>query len=787
MKPNEKMNKIKACTILILISLSVLSFGQQGARLEGYVFDKTTELPLENVQIMIKPPGKGTISNQNGFYTFTGLEPGNYFIEARYLGYAPLRVKISIQDIQTKTKDLYLNPAVQTLDEIEVRDKTFNRHSFPARKIEKMEIRQSAARDVGDFLRQEPNLSGIRKGAVGIDPVLRGNRFKQINVVVNSVMNIEGGCPNRMDPAISHIDIDDIREIEILKGPFALRYGPNFGGIINIKTINPWKENKFTTDVTAIKGYESNWNGSKEHLSVAGGNRRFFFSLSGNHKKYGNYTAGSGQEIRSAFEKYNYSVFLGAAPLENHQVILGMKRSYGRNISFPALPMDERSDDTRLLNFEYKIEKISGMIDQLNLKMYHSDVHHIMDNKERPFSDTVVAISDINAINYGGRFETALNVGNQKLFAGVDLERILKNGERLKHFIMQPNLPVKKEDLWKGAEIQNTGIFVSWGNNFGKWDLSFAGRLDFNNANSEPLMLQNMMGDVMYENTETQSQHTNISLSAGALWNMSKNWGIGFSLGRGVRSPDMTERFIILLPVGFDRYDYLGNPGLKPEANHEADLKIKYEKEKTGIFEGSIFFSYVTNFITGRRLPPAQVMPQTQDVLGVKQFYNEEHVYLYGFEFTYASPFYKGFALNINGAVTYGINPVAEKYIVENGEVIDQTSLKNDPLPEIPPFESNADLIWKTIKNKLDMKFSVRMVIAQNQISEAYDEETTPGFVLADFKVNYHFNRNLTVNAGVNNIFDKAYYEHLNRRIIGSMAPLYEPGRIFFVNLIFNI
>ena len=31
-------------------------------------------------------------------------------------------------------------------------------------------------------------------------------------------------------------------------------------------------------------------------------------------------------------------------------------------------------------------------------------------------------------------------------------------------------------------------------------------------------------------------------------------------LGRGVRSPNMVERYITLLPVGFDRYDYLGYP-----------------------------------------------------------------------------------------------------------------------------------------------------------------------------------------------------------------------------------
>ncbi len=41
--------------------------------------------------------------------------------------------------------------------------------------------------------------------------------------------------------------------------------------------------------------------------------------------------------------------------------------------------------------------------------------------------------------------------------------------------------------------------------------------------------------------------------------------------------------------------------------------------------------------------------------------------------------------------------------------------------------------------------------------------------------------------AGVQNIFDKAYYEHLNRRIVGSSDPLYEAGRSFYLNLTINL
>ena len=79
------------------------------------------------------------------------------------------------------------------------------------------------------------------------------------------------------------------------------------------------------------------------------------------------------------------------------------------------------------------------------------------------------------------------------------------------------------------------------------------------------------------------------------------------------------------------------------------------------------------------------------------------------------------------------------------------------------------------------------MVAAQNHVSQASYEQITPGFVVAGLSFNLHFNRYLSISAGIDNIFNKAYYEHLNRNIIGSAKSLNEPGRVFYINLMFKI
>ena len=79
------------------------------------------------------------------------------------------------------------------------------------------------------------------------------------------------------------------------------------------------------------------------------------------------------------------------------------------------------------------------------------------------------------------------------------------------------------------------------------------------------------------------------------------------------------------------------------------------------------------------------------------------------------------------------------------------------------------------------------MVATQKQISMAHMEDETPGFMLLNFNFSYNFNTYLKITGGVTNILDKAYYEHLNRRIIGGKGNMYEPGRVFYVNVYFNI
>jgi iron complex outermembrane receptor protein len=241
------------------------------------------------------------------------------------------------------------------------------------------------------------------------------------------------------------------------------------------------------------------------------------------------------------------------------------------------------------------------------------------------------------------------------------------------------------------------------------------------------------------------------------------------------------ERFIKLMPVQYDSYDYLGNPQLKPESNYQADAGVDLSDHRFGSLSVGGFFSYIEGYILGVVLPPSVIKPSTQGAPGVKQFSNADKAFLTGFELGYQSPPVYKWEISATLAATYGILPEATKYIISGGQVVGSETVKNDPLPEIPPMEGTIQFSYKFFHGKLVPVARVRLVSAQNRVAEAYDEKTTPGFITAGFSFSYTPCRFASVAAGVENLTNTSYYEHLNRRIVGSTERLYEPGRVFFI------
>ncbi len=801
-RKNRLLLKKASLLWLIAVLLPLQIMAQQTGSVYGNVYDARNGQPLSGVIITITPSNTGAVTNAQGVFETGQLPVGHNALTASHLGYDITELSIQINEGVKRQIDIYMTPAPNILKPVIIKEKYVRDIPYIQHTILKEDIEMMAVRDIGDQLRMLPNVGGVKKGAVNIDPVIRGFKYSQITTLLDGAIAIEGGCPNRMDPTTSHVALDDMQEFHVLKGPFALRYGSVFGGVVNLVPVRPMPNETFRVNIKAVKAYESNWNGNREYINFSGGNKKFYFLVSGYNQKAGNYKDGNGKEYSSNYHKFGYKAAVGWRPLQNHEALLSFSNSMSKGVMFAALPMDDRTDDSKVVYFDYKIGKLTKTINSVDLKLYRSFVDHTMDNKNRSISDTVVAIANIIAEVTGLRFETGLNLLGGHLYAGIDQKTINKDGNRVKNMIGQnPNMlnviPVITEPLWNDAEINNLGFFAEYKKRYKKIDIIAALRFDYNTAWSDTIKLFSLPepgipSSLIMDTTDTESKYYGFSISAGATYNFNELLSLNLAMGRGTRFPDMLERFIITLPVGYDNFEYMGNPHLKPEINNEVDLNLKFNHPSMGGVDFTVFYSYVQNYIMGKRIPPAIQKPLTKDVYGTKLFTNYDIATFKGFEFAYKSPEKFDFGVSVVASYTFGnvdptVKPIRDTLQPPLQSVIGEVKIENDPAPEIPPFESTVNLHYKLWGNKLIPTFSYRFVAAQNNVSEAYFESSTPGFSLLSANLAYKHNQYLTISAGVNNILDTEYYEHLSRRIIGSKANFNEPGRVFYINMIVNL
>jgi len=646
--------------------------------------------------------------------------------------------------------------------------------------------------DVGEILRGEPNISGIRRGGYAIDPVVRGFRYSQLNIFLDEGIHIEGGCPNRMDPVLSHVEPELINRIEIVRGPYLLQYGPSPATSIRIITRdeNPFLNKK--PQLTSITGYDANRNGFRQHLSLSGSGEKIYYQLSGGIKDYGNYTDGNGKEWESSFKKKDLSADLGFLLNKDEVLTLSYKGAFGRDVMFPALAMDEIADNTHIFSAVYTKHNPLDQSEHLQISAYHTNVYHEMDNRYRPQYSTVVppytglmqAVAKVNTSTNGIRIIKYKRLGKYLINGGIDSELAQKDGTRNMKMIMQMDgqefISKKAFNLWKDAFILNSGLFAGFQSENRKFSYAATFRADLNYSDSGDT-LEIIKQDVTYFKAEPVSKIL-FSLSASGSWAINEKARLSLGLARGTRAPDLQERYIKFLATGNDKYDYLGNPALKPEVNYQADLMFDYKLKSVSLFV-NLFRSDVQNYITGTLLPPAVVRPVSMGAPGVKQFTNINRAVLYGFEAGMTTALTEFLSLALSTGYTHAYFPTIEKIILENGQATGTVELSNDPISEIPAFEVLMKTNYRFINGKLTPGISIRAVAAQKQVSEASYEASTPGYVLADISIDYKPCAFATFTAGVNNLFDKAYYDHLNRKLAGSDGKLFEPGRTLFINL----
>lgn len=748
-----KTDYLKNIGLLMLFSFLTLSINLAQSTRSFQILDQSTQEPIFGLMFYYGEQ-KG-VSDQNGYISLSFL--AGEVLHLSHINYGKWTVEeAELLDIFEEGK-LYRKENIFKLQPISVISL-----KVAEEKDQKIHIsdQERLHHDAGAILNLNPVISSIRKsGAFAFDPVMRGFKYDQLNIVIDGLQSATAACPNRMDPPTSQIALNRIKQIEILKGPHALRYGIGLGGTINFIQEDP----RFTVSKNTYGRYsamyESNGQTFRNEGRLGFTGENYDVGILGSWSKGTDYKDGNGNMVPANFKRGTIGMY-GDFRLSNSDLLqLTVQRNFARDVDFPTLAMDLRSDDTWMGSLRHTRNFNERSLQSWTSSGFFSLVDHLMDNGLKELNPRMVnSRTPANTQNMGMRTEGMWQFGMAKLYAGLDFRTEAAQGTRTREFLMGPNAgKTFFDNAWQDSRINKTGVFSSYNLPFGQYLFSLAGRLDINQA-----LAKDNAEEFLNVNSTTEITQLNPGFSAGLKRFLGEDFNLGLWLASVKRSGSITERFINYFPVGVDPYEMLGNPDLKPETNNQMDLVLAYNKSKISM-ELNLFAAYLTNFITAEK---TELTPRLPTSPGVRQFVNINEALKTGFEMNFNHIIGLGFRQQLMFAYTYGQNLVI-----------------SEALPEIAPFDLRYAIMGTHFDNRLNTAIRLRHVMGQDRISESFGETATPQFTILDIDASYDINSFIAAKIGVQNLFDQAYYEHLNRPIGMNRVPMYAPGRNFFFML----
>ncbi len=756
---------MKRLFLLIWMFVPFLSIAQDG-NVRITLKDKQTGEKISGAIIIYNQ--EYSITDENGTFT---IKPGEETVHLSicHLGYETYDKSMNVQEL-IDDPNINLTSSLMILEEVLISGD--RRPLVSQKKFDRETVMRSDPKNIGDIFKDKTGFGLIKRGGYSMDPVFRAFKYEQLNLIYDGGVYLSNACPSRMDPASVQVSPAEIDRIELIKGPFSVRYGQTMGGLINIITNQPRSVDKTEINGEIEGGYEVNGNGITGRGAISAVGKKMDISLQGGALVFDDYKNGDGDVIPSSFQSYNYAVKYGLNPSKNQRLQVSWRQSFGKDIKHASLPMDAPKDNSSVISVDYGARNLGEKLISLNAKAYYTYIDHLMTNEDRPNFMMVDARAPVTSNTYGGRIELGLQSSPKFFtFVGADLRKVGKDGVRNRIVkIMNGNPldpPREFTDLiWQDSWLYDVGIFGESNIHIDEhWEYQVGARVDYvkSGANDPASDFENLYGEIKPES------EVNFSLNGSINHYFGQNGLVQVSLGRGQRAASLLERYINHFTIGMDAHEYVGNPNLESEVNNQVDLTVKNTMGKFH-WTANVFYSYIHNYISAivDEDLPRKFMPGTEP-LYAKRFINIEKAWQTGFDAELVYHFSKSFSVNVGGYYTYAQNKDFD-----------------EPLPEIPPLTGMASIHYK--KENYWIEFKGRFVAKQDRVAPSFNETESPGFNVFDLMAGYSPTNNLNLSFALRNIFDTNYYEHLSRPYKNQTenSMLYEPGRSFRVGLRYN-
>ncbi len=665
------MRTVAEKVILFLVCfLLVLAAQGQDPVISGKITDEMTSDPLPFVNIGIKDQPVGTYSDENGNFKLE-LPRGTHVIIFSYVGYAKIEKTISVDgnkvvlNVTLKNVSKELNTVVVSASRYAQRIQ----ESITSIAVLKPEmIENTNAQSIDQALEQVPGVTIVNE-----EPQIRGGSGfssgmgSRVMVMVDEIPVLRGDAGR---PVWSFLPVDDIEQIEVLKGASSVIHGSSaINGAINVRTA--WPKDQASTKFTGVIGIYSK--PTRQYATPWTGMNPLQYSLMLSHSQ----RLKDNVDLGVGFTIYDDQGYIGKVPAE---------------AKLPDSILNTGEYDRRVkFNFNTRVrsKKIDGLSYGLNgnfLYTKNAKAFFWYDNDTnlyRPFKNSLSNFTEFiyyldPFVKYFGKNGTTHTLKNRFMYDNSNGT----NNQTGSSYTLYNEYQFQRKFSELGNLIVVAGIVNSYASSTGK---VFSGILGadgtvsagksghFTSDNfSADVQLEkkffdrlNILFGTRYEYFRVDKYHESKPVfRAGLNLQAAKGTFLRASIGQGYRSPSIGERYITTNSGTFGFYP---NPELKSETSVSYELGAK-QVLKVGEFVAmadlALFYQDYQNYVEfnfgtfGRSTLPL-------NNYGFK-FFNTGSARIYGFDVALAGDgkITRALGLSVLIGYTYSIPESTDKKYV---------------------------------------------------------------------------------------------------------------------------
>lgn len=661
---------------------------------------------------------------------------------------------------------------IENLANIKVEDST---ESLQQKTFSTENLNKTGNTETGATLRQLPGVEASRMGGHGLELIIRGQQQSQLNILLDGA-KIEAGCPNRMDPPTSYAEMSSYDEITVVQGVQSVQHGSGgSGGTVLFKrkqpTYNP--EKTVSGGIEAGKSNLLNYDMSANIKAVT---KQGYLIVEGSKKEGNNYQDGNGNTVGASYDTTQGRIDLGWTPSDNHHLKASYEQSNTSDAVYPGARMDSPKSDGTFIRLQYEGKQLSETVEDIKINVFKTTVDHQMDNfslRTPPImmGSTMKRQNDTETEVLGTKLKLTSHIGTTKVDYGIQTQNVKKNSE-LKNGANGQSIFL----MWPDAQTTQNSVFAETNTPFGKQNLIVGLRYDDVKAEAKKANVatdSNKKASPLYSATYSDYDNDNKTTEGNlnGLVRMEGKMEAGLNWYAGVshtkRTADETERY---MAKGGSNAVWAGNPNLKPEKHNQLDLGLG-QTTRNFNWQLSAWYDKVNDYIL-------RDIAKNQKDNGIKSTVNDNsHIYtnvdseLYGSDLTVAwMPVH---SIELSSAISYTRG---------------KNTSDNRNLDGISPVNGNLKAEYKASNWKLGTRFNFAM--EQGDIDDEYTPTASygkaPAWSTLDIFGDYEIGKTWTLQAGVDNLLDHAYYNGLNRGALGETYKVMESGRNIWLKVAAN-